>query len=76
MVPDHWSNDAMVSMDRCGLIKCINVVCQIYSDSFFIVELFMICNKLMMIKKFTSGLGMNVSWLVMLIINQLAGLLM
>ena len=19
MVPDHWSNDAMVSMDRCGL---------------------------------------------------------
>ena len=20
MVPDHWSNDAMVSMDRCGLI--------------------------------------------------------
>ena len=27
---------------------CINVDCQIYSDSFFIVELFMICNKLMM----------------------------
>ena len=21
MVPDHWSNDAMVSMDRCGLAK-------------------------------------------------------
>ena len=20
MVPDHWSNDAMVSMDRCGLL--------------------------------------------------------
>ena len=20
MVPDHWSNDAMVSMDRCGLV--------------------------------------------------------
>ena len=20
MVPDHWSNDAMVSMDRCGLM--------------------------------------------------------
>ena len=19
MVPDHWSNDAMISMDRCGL---------------------------------------------------------
>ena len=22
MVPDHWSNDAMVSMDRCGLMQC------------------------------------------------------
>ena len=21
MVPDHWSNDAMVSMDRCGLMS-------------------------------------------------------
>ena len=21
MVPDHWSNDAMVSMDRCGLVS-------------------------------------------------------
>ena len=21
MVPDHWSNDAMVSMDRCGLFR-------------------------------------------------------
>ena len=21
MVPDHWSNDAMVSMDRCGLTR-------------------------------------------------------
>ena len=21
MVPDHWSNDAMVSMDRCGLLE-------------------------------------------------------
>ena len=21
MVPDHWSNDAMVSMDRCGLTQ-------------------------------------------------------
>ena len=24
MVPDHWSNDAMVSMDRCGLTGCNN----------------------------------------------------
>ena len=55
---------------------CINVDCQNYRDSFCIVELFMICNKLMTIKKFTSGPGTNVSWLVMLIINQLAGLLM
>ena len=55
---------------------CINVDCQNYRDSFCIVELFMICNKLMMKKKFTSSLGINVSWLVMLIINQLAGLLM
>ena len=23
MVPDHWSNDAMVLMDRCGLIRII-----------------------------------------------------
>ena len=23
MVPDHWSNDAMVSMDRCGLIGIV-----------------------------------------------------
>ena len=23
MVPDHWSNDAMVSMDRCGLIVIV-----------------------------------------------------
>ena len=23
MVPDHWSNDAMVSMDRCGLTQSI-----------------------------------------------------
>ena len=23
MVPDHWSNDAMVSMDRCGLQRII-----------------------------------------------------
>ena len=22
MVPDHWSNNAMVSMDRCGLMQC------------------------------------------------------
>ena len=30
MVPDHWSNDAMVSMDRCGLIvtkQFLNVHC-------------------------------------------------
>ena len=25
MVPDHWSNDAMVSMDRCGLMQSIVV---------------------------------------------------
>ena len=24
MVPDHWSNDAMVSMDRCGLATSHN----------------------------------------------------
>ena len=24
MVPDHWSNDAMVSMDRCGLLEVPN----------------------------------------------------
>ena len=23
MVPDHWSNDAMVSMDRCGLLDTL-----------------------------------------------------
>ena len=23
MVPDHWSNDAMVSMDRCGLLEIL-----------------------------------------------------
>ena len=23
MIPDHWSNDAMVSMDRCGLVGSI-----------------------------------------------------
>ena len=23
MVLDHWSNDAMVSMDRCGLLEAI-----------------------------------------------------
>ena len=23
MVPDHWSNDAMVSMDCCGLLRLI-----------------------------------------------------
>ena len=23
MVPDHWSNDAMVSMDRCGLVGTV-----------------------------------------------------
>ena len=22
MVIDHWSNDAMVSLDRCGLKRC------------------------------------------------------
>ena len=25
MVPDHWSNDAMVSMDRCGLRQRIGL---------------------------------------------------
>ena len=24
MVPDHWSNDAMVSMDRCGLLPVLD----------------------------------------------------
>ena len=24
MVSDHWSNDAMVSMDRCGLLETNN----------------------------------------------------
>ena len=28
MVPDHWSNDAMVSMDRCGL-HIIEKLCQL-----------------------------------------------
>ena len=26
MVPDHWSNDAMVSMDCCGLVATVMVV--------------------------------------------------
>ena len=26
MVPDHWSNDAMVSMDRCGLVEMFIMV--------------------------------------------------
>ena len=26
MVPDHWSNDAMVSMDRCGLFNAIKML--------------------------------------------------
>ena len=29
MVPDHWSNDAMVSMDRCGLMPGIDRSTQI-----------------------------------------------
>ena len=27
MVPDHWSNDAMVSMDRCGLMPSLLLGC-------------------------------------------------
>ena len=27
MVSDHWSNDAMVSMDRCGLIEELIILC-------------------------------------------------
>ena len=35
MVPDHWSNDAMVSMDRCGLeqpLKYVHVEFGKYPD--------------------------------------------
>ena len=32
MVPDHWSNDAMVSMDRCCLFQIIFNVVFLYSS--------------------------------------------
>ena len=33
MVPDHWSNDAMVSMDRCGLLTNIVQNCDYLPNS-------------------------------------------
>ena len=32
MVPDHWSNDAMVSMDRCGLTDILTDKTRQWSD--------------------------------------------